>query len=125
MLDTENMLAIGRQLSEIIYKQDTASIRRHNLQKRRYEALISGNTTAVAEMDALIADNYTSTLDLRIAFEIAGGADPARLDRNGRTIGSDPVRLPKANGDSRFWATDRQIVADEYAGLSVPAARAA
>lgn len=119
MLDTHAQPSdTFRRHAAIIARQDELSLTRLALMKARHGVLCTGGD--VADYDARLADLYTSEIDLRIAVALIGDTvDPATLDRNGLTLGTDWMRVghpsPYITDDPRGWATARQLAVEEYA----------
>lgn len=119
MLDTPGWI---ERLGAIHRAQDNAALDRLALQHRQHELIgKAGAEDEIAALDVAIADNYTTQLDLQIAQRVATGTDVATLDANGRDLGMTWTRVggpsPYMPDNPRWWATARQLAADEYAGL--------
>jgi hypothetical protein len=110
------------RLGAVHQAQDNTQHDRLNLQRRRH-ALFNkpGAEAESAALDVAIADLHTTLMDLQIAQRVATGTDITTLDANGRDLGMTWTRVggpsPYLPDNPRWWATTRQLAADEHTDL--------
>jgi hypothetical protein len=99
--------------AHFLREQDIAHIQRLTLQEKRYR---TSDPNERADLTVALADNHTDQTDLRAAYAIANGYDPADLDRNGFHAGYHWIDVTPSVGEQAIaYATAEQIYRAGYA----------
>lgn len=99
--------------THLAYRQDIACIQRETLREKHYR---TSDPAERADLRVALADNRTDQDDLRAAYAIANGWDPADLTRNGFHAAHNWTPVAPSIGEQVIaYMTDEQLYRAGYA----------